>query len=391
MHNPHSVLLTVDQSPLPTSKDLNNDKADYKVQKTLNGSEFLDIPITCFDMNNNNNASPKPDSSRPSDQSSSSAIDQDAANLPSADQSSGHQSDAHGDLLEPRPFRDGTILEVTSDIQASFASAGGLVFRPSMVPRAASLQWHQDQNESPQASPGEDVLQSSWMATVDRIIRSTPMESFDDHDPSSSSKGKQKRSAEGSLPSQRKRARRGNVALKSPPSASNQKTKATRFRDYQNDAWSQQYEALLEFKQKHGHCHVPHTYEDNPSLSRWAKRQRYQYKRKLENKQSSMSDARQQKLDDVGFVWDLQTMVWQERFNELVEYKKIHGDCNVPCRFEENPTLGMWVKCQRRQYKLFRSGQLSRLTPERFQLLTNMGFTWEPQNVNANKKLRRAD
>lgn len=34
--------------------------------------------------------------------------------------------------------------------------------------------------------------------------------------------------------------------------------------------------------------------------------------------------------------------VWNERFEELLEYKKQHGDCNVPGRYKANPTLGRW-------------------------------------------------
>jgi hypothetical protein len=146
---------------------------------------------------------------------------------------------------------------------------------------------------------------------------------------------------------------------------------------------------LLKFKAKHGHCNVPHTYDDNPSLARWAKRQRYQYTRKLEQKQSCLSDARQQKLEAVGFAWDLQTMAWQEHFNELVEYKRKNGHCNVPNRYGGNPALGIWAKTQRLHYRLYRSNKfVSRLTPERFELLTNLGFTRrdEPLAGKRNKK-----
>lgn len=32
---------------------------------------------------------------------------------------------------------------------------------------------------------------------------------------------------------------------------------------------------------------------------------------------------------------------WYDRFNELIEYKTIYGDCNVPQKYEENPKLGV--------------------------------------------------
>jgi uncharacterized protein CbrC (UPF0167 family) len=163
------------------------------------------------------------------------------------------------------------------------------------------------------------------------------------------------------------------------------------YRSYQQDQWEKHYQELLNFNERHGHCNVPHTYDANLSLARWAKRQRYQYTRKLEQKQSCLSDARQQKLDAVGFAWDLQTMAWQERFDELVKFKQKNGHCNVPSRFRENPALGMWAKTQRQQYNFYLSNPFSsRLTPERFELLTNLGFSRrdEPLAGKRNKKTR---
>jgi hypothetical protein len=30
-------------------------------------------------------------------------------------------------------------------------------------------------------------------------------------------------------------------------------------------------------------------------------------------------------------------------YNELVEYKRVHGDCSVPTQWAPNPKLGAWV------------------------------------------------
>lgn len=42
-----------------------------------------------------------------------------------------------------------------------------------------------------------------------------------------------------------------------------------KFRDYQEQQWQEQYQRLLEFKAKNGHCCVPNTYEPNRTLGRW--------------------------------------------------------------------------------------------------------------------------
>ena len=38
---------------------------------------------------------------------------------------------------------------------------------------------------------------------------------------------------------------------------------------------------------------------------------------------------------------------WEVRFQQLVEYKRVHGNCNVPCTYNANPQLGNWVNNQR--------------------------------------------
>lgn len=34
--------------------------------------------------------------------------------------------------------------------------------------------------------------------------------------------------------------------------------------------------------------------------------------------------------------------VWYKRYNELVEYREKHSDCNVPQKYPDNPALGIW-------------------------------------------------
>jgi hypothetical protein len=153
---------------------------------------------------------------------------------------------------------------------------------------------------------------------------------------------------------------------------------ARRFRPYQAEQWSEKFEELCEFKKNKGHCCVPHTYTENPALARWVKRQRYQYKLKNEGKQSTMTDQRVVALEDHCFIWDSHGAAWQERWNELCDYKKNNGGhCNVPSNFPSNPQLATWVKCQRRQYKLYWDGKTSNMTLGRIAELEKLGFEWE--------------
>jgi hypothetical protein len=150
-----------------------------------------------------------------------------------------------------------------------------------------------------------------------------------------------------------------------------------RFRSYQEEQWYVKFDELIDYKRIHGHCQVPHGYTPNFTLARWAKRQRYQYKLKQENKPSTMTDERVAALEKLGFVWDSHTAQWLERLNEVREYKMLHGDCNVPSVYPPNPKMAIWVKCQRRQNKLLKNEQPSNMTQARVHLLNQIGFIWE--------------
>ena len=67
---------------------------------------------------------------------------------------------------------------------------------------------------------------------------------------------------------------------------------------------------------------------------------------------------------------------WETRYQQLIEYKAEHGDCNVPMR-KDDPQLGEWVGQQRKQYKAKKEGKKAAITEERIQKLDGLGFTWQ--------------
>ena len=69
---------------------------------------------------------------------------------------------------------------------------------------------------------------------------------------------------------------------------------------------------------------------------------------------------------------------WWTLFAELDEYKRDHGDCNVPFTFYPNPKLGRWVSNQRQLYKR------KDLSDERIEALENIGFQWRRPAGNRN-------
>ncbi|CAJ1945548.1 unnamed protein product [Cylindrotheca closterium] len=154
-----------------------------------------------------------------------------------------------------------------------------------------------------------------------------------------------------------------------------------RFRPYQDKQWRAQFAKLVQYKLLNGHCCVPHSYSGDPTLARWVKRQRYQYKKFRDcDATSTITAARIQELESIGFVWHSHASAWLEKVNELKVFMQRTGHCNVPSHYPENTALSTWVKCQRRQYKVKISGSSSStMTMERFQMLQSLGFVFEPQ------------
>ena len=173
------------------------------------------------------------------------------------------------------------------------------------------------------------------------------------------------------------------VSTVAPRSMNAVSSKPRRFRRDQADQWSTMFQALLEFKERYGHCSVPRTSKDYPLLGRWVKRQRYQYKLMCDgNRKSTMTPERAQALVDVGFVWDSYSAAWSQRFEDLKQFVAKYGHANVPSPFPENPQLSNWCKFQRREYKSLLDagngkGKMSQTHMDRIMALESLGFQWE--------------
>jgi hypothetical protein len=135
-----------------------------------------------------------------------------------------------------------------------------------------------------------------------------------------------------------------------------------------NDAgfkWSRQaldnrFNDLMAFKAKYGHCHVPRTGE-NASLGQWCSELRSSYK-KIQNNQKpriKLSDEQIQRLNDAGFKWSRQTLVFDKHFNDLMAFKSNYGHCDVPFT-GENASLGQWCSALRVSYKKIQNNQKPR-------------------------------
>jgi len=146
-----------------------------------------------------------------------------------------------------------------------------------------------------------------------------------------------------------------------------------------DEKWSLKFNELVAYKEKYGDCLVPAGYEENTSLSNWVSFHRGEYKKMQMNKKNSLTVARFEALEELGFVWSIRKssgkVSWEERFQELVKYKGVHGDCLVP---QTSSQLGKWVNHQRDAYRNFKFGAKSSntISPEQVKQLDDIGFVW---------------
>jgi hypothetical protein len=100
----------------------------------------------------------------------------------------------------------------------------------------------------------------------------------------------------------------------------------------------------------------------------------------LDGKHSTLSDKREEMLTNVGFIWGSHAACWQEHFQALEAFYLAHGHCCVPADYTEDPSLTVWMKHQRRNYKLYMSGKPSTMTKERLRCLQSIRFEWTPRS-----------
>jgi hypothetical protein len=135
------------------------------------------------------------------------------------------------------------------------------------------------------------------------------------------------------------------------------------------DTWNKRYGQLAAFFERFGHCNVPGTWPENPTLARWCTSQR------KAQKLGCLRAERMAKLDALGFIWGqrVPNWSWEKKFRALEQFKLDHGHCNVP---ERQPSLALahWISGLRKSRM---EGRLT-LSTEQIRRLDALGFRWEP-------------
>jgi len=143
--------------------------------------------------------------------------------------------------------------------------------------------------------------------------------------------------------------------------------------DFDTPMWDTRFRELMQYKETHNHVSPPVNY---PKLGIWVINQKFNIK--------DMCKERVAALDSLGFVWNhnrknRSQARWDGKYEELVEYIKQHGHCNVPATFRHSP-LGTWVGKQREEYKKMKDKKSSQLDRYRVDKLNAVRFKWTLQN-----------
>jgi superfamily II DNA or RNA helicase len=130
--------------------------------------------------------------------------------------------------------------------------------------------------------------------------------------------------------------------------------------------WDEMYQRLKNYQTQHGDANVPHLWKADIRLASWVCHQRQRRKKAI------ITDEQVRLLDELGFTWQLRERGnWEDRYQELLEFREKHGHCNVFRAYEKKPKLAAFVNSMRTKKA---SGQLSE---ERKRLLEAIGFQWE--------------
>jgi hypothetical protein len=125
--------------------------------------------------------------------------------------------------------------------------------------------------------------------------------------------------------------------------------------------WNVRFFELQQYYKEHGTLIVE---QEQKTLQMWALNQRSLNKREILRKD------RKAALERIHFDWEPQINEWDDYFNLLTSFKKLHGHVDVPSRYRPNYRLGQWIREQR---IFHRDGTLRK---SRIRRLESIGFRW---------------
>ena len=120
---------------------------------------------------------------------------------------------------------------------------------------------------------------------------------------------------------------------------------------FYGDKWEKGFGYAETYFKQHGDLFVKNDYvtEDGYALGRWIVNQRSAYKGTA---RSRLTDEQKKRLDDIGFVVDVNEYRWNCAYERAAEYYRYHGTVSVPRGYKvDGIDLQSWFTEQRRAIK----------------------------------------
>jgi len=155
-------------------------------------------------------------------------------------------------------------------------------------------------------------------------------------------------------------------AMLMPANLSTKQAALLRKQAPEEDRWHIMYQRLKAYYAVHGNANVPSGYEKDSQLATWVGNQRQR------RKSGKITTEEVNLLDTLGFCWSMRERgKWESSLAAVAAFHAVHGHCDIPLNFPENPKLGRFVNSMRTQ----RNHGL--LSAERIASLDALGFVWK--------------
>lgn len=112
------------------------------------------------------------------------------------------------------------------------------------------------------------------------------------------------------------------------------------FKNAENE-WLEKLTLLEKFKEEFGNCNVPQNFK-NPKykgLGKWLNEQRFSYKKK----RKILTKDKIELLEGMGVIWNMDLYNFKSRIQEMIDYKRLNGNFNVPSNYKANPSFGNYI------------------------------------------------
>lgn len=132
--------------------------------------------------------------------------------------------------------------------------------------------------------------------------------------------------------------------------------------DKNQEIWERRYDELLQFKKEFGHVNVPMKYK---TLGQWVTKHRKAYRA------GTLEQRRIDRLNEVGFMWDVKEWQFQRRLDEVRAFREKNGHIDVRVT---DGQFGSWFYSRRKEYIQYLNGENTTLSESHRLALEEVGF-----------------